>query len=483
MYLAGGLVIIVYLIWGIAAMREQTTEKGVLQPFSRMAMLLYKKTCIWGLPWFQSVQVRQDLQRLHPGENLINLETEYYVKKLGIMLAVILAGTVLAMAVKLQGQGVSDVLEGGLVQRGEYDEGDKQIVLEAEAEGLGSQQVEITVAERELGQREVIELEQQFWQEISGMVAADNISLQQVWKDISCPEELEGYPFWVEWCSSHPQLVSSKGMVGETEAAEGEKVVLTATIHYSEHEWEHELELVIVPPHRTEEELLEWELERLLLEAEQADRSSKTWQLPQELKGKKLIWSEKTEDNSWLLWGLVMIAGIGTYPLTDRDLHTKLEERGKQMQCAYPLIVNKLVLYLGAGMTVRRAWQKISSDYEKNVSQGRHTHPAYEEMEYTCHELQTGVAEGAAYERFGQRTGLAEYIKLAALLNQNLKKGSNELLLRLREEADSALAQQTNYRKKAGEEASTKLLVPMVMLLGIVMVLVMIPAFSSFGGM
>ena len=36
------------------------------------------------------------------------------------------------------------------------------------------------------------------------------------------------------------------------------------------------------------------------------------------------------------------------------------------------------------------------------------------------------------------------------------------------------------YRKKLGEEAETKLLVPMIMMMGIVMLLVMIPAFGSF---
>jgi len=95
--------------------------------------------------------------------------------------------------------------------------------------------------------------------------------------------------------------------------------------------------------------------------------------------------------------------------------------------------------------------------------------------------MKSGVPESNAYERFGLRTGLQEYIRLGTLMAQNLKKGSSSLLERLQEEADRALAVRIQSGRKLGEEASTKLLVPMVMMLGIVMVMVMLPAFNSMG--
>ena len=42
-----------------------------------------------------------------------------------------------------------------------------------------------------------------------------------------------------------------------------------------------------------------------------------------------------------------------------------MKKKKKQMMIDYPEILNKFVLFLGAGMTVKAAWQKISSDYEK----------------------------------------------------------------------------------------------------------------------
>ena len=68
---------------------------------------------------------------------------------------------------------------------------------------------------------------------------------------------------------------------------------------------------------------------------------------------------------------------------------------------------------------------------------------------------------------------------MSTLLAQNLKRGNSTLLERLREEADKAAEEQLQQSRKLGEEAETKLLAPMVLMLAIVMALIMIPAFSN----
>ena len=110
---------------------------------------------------------------------------------------------------------------------------------------------------------------------------------------------------------------------------------------------------------------------------------------------------------------------------------------------------------------------------------GKELRPAYEEMLYACRELHSGVSEASAYEHFGKRTGLQEYTRLSTLLAQNLKKGNSDLLERLREEAVRAGEEKLQGCKRMGEEAGTKLLVPMVLMLLVVMVMIMIPAFST----
>ncbi len=124
-------------------------------------------------------------------------------------------------------------------------------------------------------------------------------------------------------------------------------------------------------------------------------------------------------------------------------------------------------------MTVRAAFFKIASSGSGEVN------PVYSEMIFTCRELKSGISEEEGYERFGKRTGLQEYIRFSALLGQNLKKGSANLLSRLREEADSAVIERMQNCRRLGEEAVTKLLLPMILMLLVVMVMILLPAFTS----
>ena len=71
------------------------------------------------------------------------------------------------------------------------------------------------------------------------------------------------------------------------------------------------------------------------------------------------------------------------------------------------------------------------------------------------------------------------YRKLAALLTQNLRKGSKGLSELLRTEADQAFEERKAAAKKRGEEAGTKLLLPMFMMLSMVLLIVIVPAFLS----
>ena len=72
------------------------------------------------------------------------------------------------------------------------------------------------------------------------------------------------------------------------------------------------------------------------------------------------------------------------------------------------------------------------------------------------------------------------YRKFATLLVQNLRKGTAGLSRLLETEVQEAFAAQESLAKKRGEELETKLLLPMMLMLGLVIVMIMIPAIASF---
>ena len=140
-----------------------------------------------------------------------------------------------------------------------------------------------------------------------------------------------------------------------------------------------------------------------------------------------------------------------------------------------------MTLLLSAGMTTRMAWHKIAADYKDNIEHGKAVRrPVYDEICKTDYNIQAGISELKAYEQFGKRCDTREYMKLAALLQTNIRKGTKELRRLLEEETADAFEKRKNLAKIKGEEATTKLLMPMMMMLMIVMAIIMIPAVWSF---
>ncbi len=478
MYWAAGVVAVIYVALGIWSRKEsaEDVEQKALVPFSRMALRLYKCTFIRRLPMFSDRQVARDLERLHPGESGERLCTAYYVKKLSVSLLLLFLGTVFGVAFSAKTKGERLLNDAGEVVRGDYlQEGkdfDVSVSLEEQV-----QTFRVHVNPRKLTGEQAQELYQSFWREITALAPGRNSSLDQVTEELVLAEGLKDYPFTVEWSSDRPDLVDRSGRVAEVD--DREEVCLKAVISYEDMEWQEELKVCVMPPLLSWEEELHRELEELLAASEQADREQEIWRLPDRMDGRQLVWNQDTKDSSLQLWGAALAVTVLIFFLADKDLHDKLEERKRQMKGDYPDIVQKLALYLGAGMTVRGAFHKISGDHGQKEGGRKKEGLIYEEMRYTCRELQAGISEGAAYECFGRRTGLQEYIRLSTLLQQNLKKGNGTLLIRLREEADKSSQERLQSARRLGEEAMTKMLVPMVMTLLVVMVIIMIPAFSS----
>ena len=478
MYVIGCIVMVCYFTLGILSRREAVEQNvsRLLVPFHKMAVYIYKRACIRGIPFFSSVQVEKDLRSLHPGDGKESLKADYYIKKLSLSLAVISVGTVFGVLVKYNSQSGILLDEEGRIPRGDYRKGNIKVQLKTDCAESGTDSFQIEVAPVLLTENEVQILSEELWNRLPEYVLGENEALDSVSCDLVLEESYDDYPFLLEWESSSPAIVGSTGRVYPVETAGpveiGVRLSDEGTVR------EEILPIQVVPPAITAEEQEHADLEDLLLQSEYESRREEVWNLPDEWKGKSVSWQQEVEDYSTILWILTIVTAVSVYAISDQDLHKQQEQRKKQMQRDYPDIVHKLVLYAGAGMTTRGAFQKIAGDYEQKTA-GKDMKPAYEEMLYACRELHSGISEATAYEHFGKRTGLQEYIRLSTLLTQNLKKGNSALLERLREEAERAGEERLQSCKRLGEEAGTKLLVPMVLMLLVVMVMIMIPAFSA----
>lgn len=451
-------------------------EKQKVSLMYKAALFLYKQMCIRKIPLFVSPQVERDLLQLHPGENIQYLKTEYYVKKLSLVLTVLLLGGIFGITAKISANGKVLLKEDGSIKRGTYLEGKQEIQVTA---GMEEDSFDITIGlePTRLSWEEADGLAESLFEQLPMLILGKNDSLQQVCHDLELLEKYEGFPFQVEWKSSRPDILGSSGSVKEVR--EEQSLFLTVSLRYEEYEQEEVLEITVISPLLTAEEQVYRELEEYLISLEENSREQEAWILPKQWEGRDIVWRQKVEDNSILLWMAALAVAVVIYRMSDKDLHQQLEKRRQSLRKEYPDLVHRLALFVGAGMTVRGAFGKISADYEKKREDTGRKLSAYEEILRTWRELQSGTSEGAAFEHFGKRTGQQEYIRLGALLMQNVKRGNSTLLERLREEADKAGEEKLMESRRLGEEAGTKLLIPMVMMLAVVMVMIMVPAFSG----
>lgn len=220
---------------------------------------------------------------------------------------------------------------------------------------------------------------------------------------------------------------------------------------------------------------LEKELE-LLLEQKEV----KTIPLPTHIDGKAVKWSEKRGFLFFKLLFLELIA-IALLVLSARQKEKQEDEKRKaEIEITYADVVNQLVILLRAGMTTRQAWSQIAKQ-QKARNQLEST-VVYEAIQRLSMRMKEGEKERLAYELFAKEVDVTCYRRLMRVLAANLEKGSSDLSCYLEEESRNAYEERILIAKKKGEEISTKMLLPLIMMMVLVMAIVLIPAMISFSG-
>ncbi len=451
-------------------------KKGIFGICYQIVLKIYKKLHLWKIPVPGRDRVRADLNQLYPGENTEERITEYYVTKLTMSFILLVAGICVAFLVVVTGRE-RDPIENGRMQREDYESGEKDYIITAKLEDGEKYSFPIQVIPRKYEEQELEQMALTFREELSELILGENESLDRVVKNLELAEEYTGYPFWVEWKSDSPDVVDRDGVVHMRE--EDCMVHLNAELHYEEYCETADVTVTVKTKdilQQSEKELIE----ELLRSAQLTDPEKESFLLPKSVEGKKITWEVKNTIGFQVLGGTLLTA-IAIFFFKDRDTHELAEKKKQEAKRKYPEIVQKLTLYMEAGLTVRAAFGRVAEDYEQARNRGAAKQAAYEELLMANRELRMGISESAAYENFGKRTGVREYIRLSTFLTQNVKKGSTQLLQQLREEAKTAEEMRMQNARKLSEEASTKLLLPMMLLLLMVMILIMYPAFSNVG--
>ena len=199
--------------------------------------------------------------------------------------------------------------------------------------------------------------------------------------------------------------------------------------------------------------------------------------LPSSWEGEALIWIRPGERTGVFLALLCFGAGILLVLHKIREEDEKRLKRSDALLAEYPGFIMKLTLLLEAGMTPPKAFLSMVQDYRRNRDRSGEKSLVCEEIAAFCHELESGVSEGDAYQHFGERCAEIHYRTLASLLSQNRRRGSRQLCSVLEREAMEAFEERKRRSRVQGETAGTRLLVPMTLMLVIVMAIILVPAY------
>ena len=234
---------------------------------------------------------------------------------------------------------------------------------------------------------------------------------------------------------------------------------------------------MIYPGELTDQELMKQKVSEAVSKAAEEQRYEREVILPGEIAGYRL---QMPSDTGRII-AVILIGGtvimLMLWMRKRENLHREVKKHKQQLLLSYPGFVNQLQLYLGAGATVQGALERVMQLYE---TRHQTTQVLYRELEIMRNEIGAGITQEEAYIRLGRRTGLAPYMRLMSLLGRQIRTGGHEIRIQLEEEAQSAFIYRKEQAKKAGEEAGTKLLLPMILLMVISMAVILIPAWKDF---
>ncbi|MDD6734335.1 MAG: type II secretion system F family protein [Lachnospiraceae bacterium] len=357
------------------------------------------------------------------------------------------------------------------IERNAYEEGERDVVLIAESE-YGKEEISFAVSEREFDEELALKTYPEFIQKLKEAVLGDHESFRQIHGNISLPEQLEGYPYEVSYEISPEGIINKDGERVRL-LEEDTRISLVVTVFYEEMICTEEWMLTLCADSNASKGNFYQELIDTLQGSESRTRNLDYFVLPSELEGKPIIWKEKKEVDFWVLLPLLAVI-ILLIILPKSERRNREKKSLEEMKIQFPELVYKLAMYLGAGLGLRMALQRIIRQYEK---QGKKLE-LYEQLRYVILDLQNGKSETESFKNFSDRCRIREARRLSVLFMQNSRYGSKTLIEKLRAEGDLCLKMLQEQIQKENARIGTKLLLPTTLLLLVVMTIVMLPAFS-----
>lgn len=390
------------------------------------------------------------------------------VSTLGLLLSIIFIISDLTAPRSITSYELERNVEGG---------GEREEPLEYELNDGTTGKVTLTIPESTYTPKEVEQILEQTLLRLDQLILGANESLDHISRNLNLVTTISDNPVIISWNSSRMDLLDYEGILSNKIPREGTKVQLEAELSLQDQKVIYQKTIKVFPP-----ELFSFSegLKQKASERNQGLEGS-LYYLPESLDGQKILW-KRTPSSQGITLLFLTLVGITAIYVAQRQEASHIQQRRRdQMMEDYPEVISKFLLLLSAGLSIRNCFERIGMDYKKRQdSYPKNIRIIYEEIVVTCRELKSGTPELKAYENFGKRCECPSYKTLSTLLSQNLKKGSKGIIELLEREAQTAFQERKRRARIMGDKAGTKLILPMIMMLAVVLVILIVPAYLSF---
>lgn len=392
----------------------------------------------------------------------------YWQKKYIITVIIGIAAAVVLIALAVAAGGRDDYEYISELVRPDSGE----ILYELEViQGESIDELQVYVGGRVLTDEELEQVFAQAEKLLEERFLGENEGMDMIENPVNLINTLPEYDMQVRWYIEDREVIDYWGNIYQ--GNEEKTTTVIATLVYEKEAGEEKSREYIYEPKvspYSERQLHNMEIKEIFDKADADSANSDSVLLPQSHNGRKLQYRIKKK-NEVFRFILIIPLIIAVVIIEKRSMQAgrkkKLQE---ELTREYPEIISKLSLLTGAGMTPYNALKRIAADGDGE---------AYSRLAAVVGNIQSGASERAQYSSFGRIFGLGAYSRLGSMLEQNTVKGNERLRIMLREECEQALEERKARARKAGEQAGTKMLFPMMLMLLIVMAVIMVPAFMS----
>lgn len=153
-----------------------------------------------------------------------------------------------------------------------------------------------------------------------------------------------------------------------------------------------------------------------------------------------------------------------------QDSKKKVQQRKQAILLELPIMLTRLTLLVGAGETVQQAFMKsiVGKEGSKN--------PLHIEWNNTVHEIRNGASFLQSIEKLNRNCAVQQIAVFTTILLLNYRRGGEQFVTAVQDISLSLWETRKNMARVRGEEASAKLIFPLVGVLLLVMILIITPA-------